>query len=90
MSLWIESYARYRNHEFSEQSNSFIDDFDYDDEASSSLFLLIHQNNWKCQALVLKGRSNIGKTSLIRVVSRNLNYKIHECAADIHQEKYLK
>ena len=65
------------------------DDYDFD-ENSSSIMALINKNSWKCRALILKGRSNIGKTSLVRVISSELHYSIHECAADLNQEKFLK
>ena len=32
----------------------------------------------------------MGKTSIIRVISSDLHYSIHECAADLNQEKYLR
>ena len=35
------------------------------------------ENKWKCKALILKGRQGIGKTSIIRVISEQLNYAIH-------------
>lgn len=91
VSEWIRLQSCYKceNH-VAENSNSFIFDDSMEDMYSPMALEIINNHQWKLKALILKGNSSIGKTELVKVVSKTLNYECHECAANVNQKKYLK
>ena len=41
-------------------------------------------------ALLIRGRSGIGKSSVIRAVAKEMNIDLQECGNEYNQTKYLR
>lgn len=50
----------------------------------------MREYGWNCRALVLKGRSGVGKASLLTAIAKSMNIRCFEYASDVDQLQKMK
>ncbi len=61
-----------------EESNSFIDDY-FGENSNNTQFKMLKEQGWKLKGLIIKGREGVGKSSVVNVTARDLEYEIFDC-----------
>jgi ATP-dependent Lon protease len=50
----------------------------------------MNKNGWNCQALILRGRNGVGKTSIVKAIAKSMSISLFEYASDVDQLQKMK
>lgn len=83
---WLLAFFEYKNRMVSEDNSLSYQE----DSRGNEAYRNIQDNQWKLQALIVRGRPGVGKTSAIRAVAKEMDIDLQECGSHYNQTKYLK